>query len=126
MILPFTGCAPTRGTPSSAGLDLGVTSIDKNIVHTGTYVAIPEGNFGMVLPRSSLGAKGLFLMNTVGIIDSDYRGEILLNIAGYLPEVGERIAQLVIVPYVHVDPIEVTALDATERGAGGFGSTGKD
>ena len=126
MILPFTGTTPTRGTPDSAGLDLRVASIDRNIVHTGLCVAIPEGNFGMIVPRSSLGAKGLFLMNTVGIIDSDYRGEILLHIAGYVPVVGERIAQLVIVPYVHVDPIEVTALDTTERGDGGFGSTGKD
>jgi len=126
MILPFTGPEPKRGTPNSAGLDLTVASYEGDTVHTGLRVQLPEGTFGMVVPRSSLGSEGLYLKNTVGIIDSDYRGEILLKIAGYVPTVGERIAQLIVVPYMHVDPIEVTALDDTVRGEGGFGSTGKD
>jgi len=124
MILPFTGPEPIRGTASSAGLDLVAHRYEGDTVYTGLRVQIPEGHFGMVVPRSSLGSKGLYLKNTVGIIDSDYRGEIILKIAGYCPSPGERIAQLIIVPFINVEPVEVTELTDTVRGEGGFGSTG--
>ena len=126
MILRYSGLEPTRGTTSSAGLDLRVNTFDRGRVGTGTKVAIPEGHYGLVVPRSSLGCKGLSLLNTVGIIDSDYRGEIILMTSGYTPVIGERIAQLIISPYVICETEQVDTLPATGRGDGGFGSTGKD
>ena len=117
----------TQGSNNAAGLDLHVYSIDKDWIGTGIHVAIPQGMFGMVVPRSSLGLKGFQLKNTLGVIDSDYRGEIKLAYEGYTPEVGERVAQLIVLQH-YTGPVERMAsiddLDVTDRGTGGFGSTG--
>lgn len=139
MVKKADGCeAPQRQTPGSAGFDLQVaedTVIAPNtivLVPTGISVAIPDGFVGKVYARSSLPKKyRLMLPNSVGVIDSDYRGEIFVQLYnfGTVPIVlhkGDRIAQLVIEPYAHNAVLfEVDELDETERGAGGFGSTGR-
>ena len=141
---------PTRGTAQSAGLDLTCTRIDydiyENIVyHTDLAFEIPEGYVGYIFPRSSIAKKQLFLTNSVGVIDSDYRGEVTLkmkripidddedsgvfyaNINDPLGHyhVGERICQLIIMPYPTIELEEANKLSDTERGNGGYGSTGK-
>ncbi len=124
----------TQGSANAAGLDLKVHWLEQpeayrseGTIGTGIYASIPTGWVGLVVPRSSLGLKGFRLKNTLGVIDSDYRGEIKLAYEGYTPEVGERVAQLVLVPH-YVGAVERMAsiddLDTTERGEGGFGSTG--
>ena len=132
--------APTRATEGSAGYDLTayfedpddfelITNNEAITARTGVSVAIPTGYVGLVHVRSSLGAKGLMLANGTGVIDSDYRGEILLKLtARNYPVVidhGDRIAQLVIVPILTPELEQVETLDTTERGTGGFGSTGR-
>ena len=135
---------PKRANPGDAGLDLesyDCVSINPGqtaMVHTGLRVEIPEGYFGMVVPRSGLASKrGLAPINSPGIIDSGYRGEIMValhnfnvsdengNGAQFVAK-GDRIAQLVIVPYLDCDCVMVDPdeLDETERGEGGFGSSG--
>lgn len=129
---------PAYAQPGDAGLDLYAAqdaSIDpgcREVISTGIAIAIPEGYAGFVQPRSGLAAReGLTIVNTPGLIDSGYRGElkvIALNTDlehTIQIERGERIAQLVIqeVPVVTIDVVD--ELDATERGEGGFGSTGK-
>ncbi|HOJ93441.1 MAG TPA: dUTP diphosphatase [Dictyoglomaceae bacterium] len=100
------------------------------IVPTGIRVAIPEGYLGFVLPRSGLSAKnGITILNTPGLIDSDYRGEILVNLINFSKEVfygkkGMRIAQFLILSYSKIDWEEVEELPETERGENGLGSTG--
>lgn len=128
------------GTKNSAGIDLPACLDNKIIVFgknyvdidTKIHVEIPQGCFGMVVPRSSIGTKKhLALQNTVGIIDSDYRGAIKLKFFNYgdrdiIIEDGEYVAQMIIVPYTSVNLQKVDTLDElseTERGAGGFGST---
>lgn len=130
------------GTKDSAGIDLPACLDEKTTVkakeyvdiNTKIHVEIPQGCFGMVVPRSSIGTKKhLALQNTVGIIDSDYRGAIKLKFFNYgnkdvIIEDGEYIAQMIIVPFTSVDLQKVDTLDElseTERGAGGFGSTSK-
>jgi dUTP pyrophosphatase len=126
---------PTRGTPSSAGYDLYVLEnvfiphMCQETVNTGVKVEIPEGYFGILCPRSSIGKRGLSLVNTIGIIDSDYRGDIILNlknngISGVTLNRGDRVAQLLIVPYISPEIEVVEELSETVRGTGGFGSTG--
>ena len=126
---------PQFAIQGDAGLDLTATSRRTdpkgNLVY-GTSLAfeIPTGFAGLVLPRSSISKYGLTLANGVGLIESTYRGEILCKFkpanAGHgIYEVGDRIAQLFIVPQPIVEVIEVDELDETERGAGGFGSTDK-
>lgn len=120
-------------TDGSAGIDLflrdNTTILPKQTVTVGTGVAIeiPEGYVGVVVPRSSTGELGITLANTVGIIDCDYRGEVKLKIhsASKLVELKkfQRVVQLVIVPYLSVELVEVDDLTTTERGSGGFGST---
>lgn len=132
--------APTRATEGSAGYDLAayfegsddfdiIVNREAVTVRTGVSVAIPNGHVGLVYMRSSLGVKGVVLANGTGVIDSDYRGEILLKLATLKYPVaidhGERIAQLVIVPILTPELEQVQTLDETERGTGGFGSTGK-
>ena len=116
-----------RGSANAAGLDLQAHSIEGKWIGTGVWAAIPTGWVGLLVPRSSLGLKGFRLLNTLGVIDSDYRGEIRLAFEGYTPDLGERVAQLVLVPH-YVGAIERMAsiddLDTTDRGEGGFGSTG--
>ena len=129
---------PTKGTTEAAGYDLySASTYDIEIpreqtvkIGTGIAVEIPKGCFGAIFARSGLATKkGLRLANSVGVIDSDYRGELVValhndsNIAQYVG-VQERIAQLVIIPYKEVEFEEVNELEDTERGEGGFGSTG--
>lgn len=127
---------PVRSTGGSAGYDLSAANRTSVMpwrtepVDTGVHVAIPEGWVGLVFERSSLHKRGLSLANKVGVIDSDYRGPIVLMMRNSTEQervidMGERVAQLVIVPFVSPDLIEVGSLDETERSEGGFGSTGR-
>ena len=137
---------PTRGSAEAAGWDLYANSYEDfntnedwilNIpphttvkVGTGIAIALPKGAFGGIYPRSGMATKqGLAPANKVGIIDSDYRGQVIValhNHSDYMQVLhrGDRIAQLIVQPYVPVELNEVTELDETERGDGGFGSTG--
>lgn len=129
---------PTYGTENAAGADLSAclfapVTIDPGqtfVVKTGLTMEIPEGYVGLIYARSGLATKrGLAPSNKVGVIDSDYRGEIMVALYNQseLPqkiEPGERIAQLVIAPYLQGVFNEVDELSDTTRGAGGFGSTG--
>lgn len=130
--------SPAYATPLSAGMDVraDITEpivlgpLERSMVPTGLYMALPEGFECQVRPRSGLAAKhGITVLNTPGTVDADYRGEIrviLVNLSNtpFTIEPGERIAQLVIAKHEHVEWEEVEVLDETERGAGGFGSTG--
>ncbi len=128
---------PTRAYPGDAGLDLyaldgAVLEPGRRVsVRTGIAVEIPAGQAGLVLPRSGLAARhGLALVNAPGLIDSGYRGELqvlLLNTDHRAPctlAPGDRIAQLVLVRIETPTPVEVEELAASERGTGGFGSSG--
>jgi len=137
MRLTTTAITPSRGTPNSAGLDLYadadvlVTSGASRMLGTGIAIEIPQGHVGLVCIRSSVGKAGVALANGVGVIDSDYRGEIKLCLiynagnGGQYIRKGQAVAQLVVMPYLHTELVEVDALSSTERGAGGFGSTGQ-
>lgn len=133
---------PTRGKVDSdipqvsAGLDLycpfsvTIPSDSKRQIPLGVAVEIPQNHMGLLTPRSSMSKTPLRCANSVGIIDEDYRGEISIvyeNVSckDYTIARGDRIAQLIIVPIKLVDVVEVDELTATERGAGGYGSTGK-
>ena len=130
---------PAYATVSSAGLDLKAVldqpltlqPLERKIIGTGLKIALPEGFEAQVRPRSGLAAKhGLTVLNAPGTIDADYRGEIgviLVNLSNEAVEInpGERIAQLVVAQYTQVDWQVVESLDSTDRGEGGFGSTGK-
>lgn len=157
--LDETAKLPTRGSEQAAGYDLYAlerTEVECGKtakIHTGVAVAIPEGYFGAIYARSGLAAKqGLRPANCVGVIDSDYRGEVIVALhndnppaliqdvpvsahavqhaavpnpnPSYTVEMGERIAQLVIQKYEEVNFVEVDELDESVRGEGGFGSTG--
>jgi dUTP pyrophosphatase len=129
---------PTYGSPFSAGADLyacldGPVTAEPGetiVIPTGLSFEIPENHAGLVFARSGLATKrGLAPANKVGVIDSDYRGEVLVSILNHSPETrtiapGERIAQLVITPVVTCDFVEAETLSDTVRGGGGFGSTG--
>ena len=131
--------SPAYATSQSAGVDLRahmddpitLAPLQRAMVPTGLYIALPAGFEAQVRPRSGLAAKhGITVLNTPGTIDADYRGEIrviLVNLSDQPFDVvpGERIAQMVIARHEQVEWEEVDELDATERGAGGFGSTGK-
>lgn len=132
------GKAPVYANEFAAGMDLsladqgGMTfeSGDHKTIHTGLSVAIPEGYFGLVCIRSSLGMRGLILSNGVGIIDPDYRGEIRIPLFNHGEETirleeGERVAQMILLPYIQVDFKAVDRLNDTERGKEGFGSSGR-
>jgi dUTP pyrophosphatase len=127
---------PGRAYSGDAGLDLAACERvelgpgERAVVPTGLAVAIPEGYAGFVQPRSGLAARrGISVVNSPGLIDSGYRGEIhvvLLNTDPeytFVAEPGERIAQLVVLPVPEVEPVEVDELPATERGVRGFGSS---
>ncbi len=129
--------APQRAHSDDAGYDLcaaesaSLAPGERASVGTGIALAIPPGHAGLVLPRSGLAARhGIALVNAPGLIDAGYRGEVrilLLNTDRATPfdvAPGDRIAQLVIVAHATGEPEEVPELDATARGAGGFGSTG--
>jgi dUTP pyrophosphatase len=129
---------PQYATPLSAGVDLRanidapivLNPLQRTLVPTGLYMALPAGYEAQVRPRSGLAIKkGITVLNTPGTIDADYRGEvcvILVNLSDQSFEItdGERIAQLVIARHEQAEWVEVTTLDETERGAGGFGHTG--
>jgi len=128
--------SPFRATPGSAGADLCacleadllIKSGERVLVPLGVAVEIPHGYGGFLFARSSLGKSSLALANAVGVIDSDYRGEIsalLINngSADYTIKDGDRLVQLVIMPVETADFVEAAALSYTERGSGGFGST---
>ena len=130
---------PAYATPQSAGMDIraNVTEpvelkpFERKLIPTGLYIALPEGYEAQLRPRSGLALKhGLTLLNTPGTIDADYRGEIgviLVNLSTepFTIADGERICQMVIATHAHVEWEAVETLDETERGAGGFGHTGK-
>ncbi|MBN1572000.1 MAG: dUTP diphosphatase [Deltaproteobacteria bacterium] len=135
----FSGRLPQYKTAGSAGVDLtahlerslSIRPMERVLIPTGIAVEIPEGYEGQVRPRSGLALKhGITTVNTPGTIDSDYRGEIgviMVNL-GDTPfdmNPGDRIAQLVISPVVHLVWEDVDELTDTERGEGGFGSSGK-
>ena len=129
---------PAYGSPDAAGADLyaltdGPVTIAPGqtvLVHTGLALAIPRGYVGLVCARSGLATKeGLAPANKVGIIDADYRGELMVSLynqskADRIIDSGDRIAQLVIAPYLTAQFAQTDNLDDTQRGAGGFGSTG--
>jgi len=130
---------PTYATISSAGLDLkavldapiSLAPLERKIIGTGLKIALPEGYEAQVRPRSGLAAKhGITVLNAPGTIDADYRGEIgviLVNVSNdsFTIQPGERIAQLVVAQYTQVSWQPTTNLEETDRGEGGFGSTGK-
>ena len=130
---------PTYATVSSAGLDLKavldasitLAPLERKIIGTGLKIALPEGYEAQVRPRSGLAAKhGLSVLNAPGTIDADYRGEIgviLVNLSNdaFTIQPGERIAQLVVAQYSQVSWQPTINLEETDRGEGGFGSTGK-
>ena len=130
---------PAYATAQSAGLDLranldspiSLAPLQRCLVPTGLYIALPEGYEAQVRPRSGLAIKkGITVLNSPGTIDADYRGEIcviLVNLSQepFVIEDGERIAQLVIARHEQAEWQLVETLDETERGAGGFGHTGK-
>jgi dUTP pyrophosphatase len=132
-ILPKYGSAAAAGADLSALADTPITVApgETVLVHTGIALEIPAGYVGLVYARSGLASKrGLAPANKVGVIDADYRGEVMVALHNHssVPqtvEVGERIAQLVIAPFLSADFEEAEDLSDTVRGAGGFGSTGK-
>jgi len=130
---------PSYATDLSAGMDLRANlnepvilkPMERTIIPTGLFIALPEGYEAQIRPRSGLAIKhGITLLNTPGTIDADYRGEIgiiMINLSNEDFEIkdGERIAQMVINKYEKIDWVPVEKLDETSRGKGGFGSTGK-
>lgn len=130
---------PAYATEQSAGLDLKANleqpvvlqPLQRALIPTGLYIALPAGYEAQVRPRSGLALKhGITVLNSPGTIDADYRGElrvILVNLSDQPFEIlpGERIAQMVVARFEQVEWEQADELDATERGAGGFGSTGK-
>ena len=136
-VLPYVGNPPTRAHAGDAGLDLTanentvIPSKGWRLVPTGTKTAIPKGQAGLVCPRSGLAAKhGITVLNAPGIIDAGYRGDIgvvLINhgVKPFEIQAGDRIAQLLVVPFTPLTPVG-RPLDTTDRGTAGFGSTGKN
>lgn len=130
---------PAYATPQSAGLDLRahleapltLRPLERRLVPTGLFIALPPGYEAQVRPRSGLALRhGITLLNSPGTVDADYRGEIgviLVNLSGepFVVNDGERIAQLVISRHEQAEWVEVETLDETQRGAGGFGHSGK-
>lgn len=130
---------PSYGSAAAAGADLYTDSEvpvtvapgETVMVHTGIAVAIPEGHVGLIFARSGLATKrGLAPANKVGVIDADYRGELMISLHNHSREpqtidAFERVAQLVVMPCVQAPYEEAENLDETARGGGGFGSTGR-
>lgn len=129
---------PAFATPQSAGMDLRANidesivlhPMERRLIPTGLYMALPVGYEAQVRPRSGLALKhGITVLNTPGTIDADYRGEIMVLLINFSQEDfvvndGERIAQMVLAKHEQCSFVEVTELDETERGAGGYGHTG--
>ena len=129
---------PTYATTQSSGMDLRANidnpitlkPMERRLVPTGLYIALPQGYEAQVRPRSGLALKhGITVLNTPGTIDADYRGELMVLLVNFSTEdfiinAGERIAQMVIARHEQASFVEVEVLDETERGAGGYGHTG--
>ncbi|MBQ5572041.1 MAG: dUTP diphosphatase [Bacteroidales bacterium] len=134
-----TNALPQYATSQSAGIDLRanlaepvvLTPMERKLIPTGLFIELPEGYEAQIRPRSGLALKhGITVLNTPGTIDADYRGEIgviLINLSteDFKIEHGERICQMVIARHEQAEWIQVEELNETERGAGGFGHTGK-
>lgn len=130
---------PAYQTAHAAGLDLCaflpepicLKPMERALIATGLYIEIPEGYEAQIRPRSGLALKhGITVLNSPGTIDADYRGEIkvlLINLGSepFIIQSGERVAQMLVSAYTQITWNETTQLSATERGAGGYGSTGK-
>jgi dUTP pyrophosphatase len=126
------GKEPLKATPGANGFDLVAVSVEKErdglwTYDTGVAFAIPEGWVGLVFARSSIAKQGAALANSVGVIDTDYRGAVKLKFyAGRQPyAVGDRVGQIVFLPAPKVELVYTPDLPETQRGAGGFGSTGQ-
>lgn len=128
--------APAKAHPTDAGFDLTAVSVSedriRNIVTYGTGLAveIPEGYVGLLFPRSSVYKVQLSLANSVGVIDSGYRGELMFKYRIVQPHIrrfsaGERVGQMIILPYPEIAFTEAQSLEESERAEGGFGSTGQ-
>ena len=129
---------PAYATTQSAGMDLRadidspitLKPMERRLIPTGLYIALPKGYEAQVRPRSGLALKhGITVLNTPGTIDADYRGELMVLLINFSAEdfiinAGERIAQMVIARHEQAEFVEVEVLDETERGAGGYGHTG--
>lgn len=130
---PFYATEKSAGMDIKANIETPITlaPLERAMVPTGLYIALPEGTEAQIRPRSGLAAKhGVTILNTPGTIDADYRGEIkviLVNLSSteFVINPGERIAQMVVARYEKVEWDTVELLDETERGVGGFGSTGR-
>lgn len=129
---------PSYAKIGDAGMDLTAVSrseISKNYIityGTGLSIEIPEGYVGLIFPRSSIYKQDLSLTNSVGVVDSGYRGEIMFKFSvlenetnANIYQIGDRIGQLIIIPYPQIEFEEVSELGLTQRGEGGFGSSGK-
>lgn len=128
--------APARAHPTDAGFDLVAVSVSEDGVRgivtygTGIAVEIPVGHVGLLFPRSSVYKHQLSLANSVGVIDSGYRGEVMFKFRVCSPHisrysVGDRIGQIIIIPYPEVEFSESDVLSETDRGEGGYGSSGR-
>ena len=129
---------PAYATPQTAGMDLRANisqpvtlrPMERRLIPTGLYIALPQGYEAQIRPRSGLALKhGVTVLNSPGTIDADYRGELMvllvnLSAEDFVVNDGERIAQMVVARHETVDFAEVSELDETERGAGGYGHTG--
>lgn len=128
---PFYATEKSAGMDLKANIDEPITlgPLERTMIPTGLYIALPDGTEAQVRPRSGLAAKyGISVLNAPGTVDADYRGEvkvILVNLSNepFVINPGERIAQMVVAKYEKVDWNVVDSLDDTERGSGGFGST---
>ena len=127
---------PRKAHASDAGFDMTctryeVTNGELFTYHTDIAVEIPEGNVGLLFPRSSIYKQDLFLTNSVGVVDSGYRGEVMFKFKPICTDVkqhyqvGERIGQLIIIPYPDVEFVEADELSDSDRGEGGYGSSGR-
>lgn len=127
--------SPVRSTSGAAGYDLTATKIALEdgllVAHTGLALELPAGYVGILFPRSSISKYTLQLSNAVGVLDADYRGEVLFKFRyvysgqSTVYKVGDRVGQLVVLKLPEVELTEVTELTSTSRGAGGYGSTGR-
>lgn len=124
---------PAYAKPGDAGMDLHAVDFEMDkygnyVYRTGLAFEIPDGHVGLLFPRSSVSKTGLSLRNSVGVVDSGYRGEVIFKFAGNSNqpayEVGDRVGQIIILPYPDIEFEMVNKLNETSRGSGGFGSTG--
>ena len=134
--LSSSAVVPRKAHASDAGFDMTCTRYDVTngelfTYHTDIAVEIPDGYVGLLFPRSSIYKQDLFLTNSVGVVDSGYRGEVMFKFKPICTDVkhhyqvGDRIGQLIIIPYPEVEFVEADELSDSERGAGGYGSSGR-